>query len=691
MTNLSSAPLTSSRTFLPSMLSTAQLFTSAKPVFGNSPLRPPVCGVANPTRGEMPICAAVLSHVYACFSSTFFILTVCLQESRLSMTFAEPPSFLGGRCTPPAQKQLTPAEEMRIYCGYVRSRRRSRTGGQEHGDRAGADAQLSSSGGKAGKDSERPQSREGGLEREREGREQRRPQATLRAWIEPKPQPAGAPCQSSQPRDRATTDAQFASECLSPSSPSRRHPEPTGPRHPIHPLLQQQSRWHAGTSLEGRQGMEGSSREGTSHDGLEAGSRPRAVQRGEESDHPCGPRRESEDSGHRTWMADAGTCLELSTVGQQGAEALHQRRERPDPTSGSHPPPGSSSLPHLPAGSPSSVSCQKEPHGDGRCSSYHPGYGCWASDSAGTRDLRYHASPESIGHHSGCWHESSAGPPAALPTGELHPESARFCILQLKLRNPSNLCYMHSVVLSWLWCLAVCPISSTQVPEWIAMGLRRILQCPTLQLLYSHPTWCTLMQEWESPHRQHDAAEFVQYLHRRMLHPAPDFYWQARTTDDRRIHVEEAGCSPVICLPLSSDSLLDVQSLLNAWHTQAGIRALNGRTELVVMQLARYRDDCSKREDFIEHQSRVAVPVFVDLHTTHTNLLYFRLQAICIHLGTQVTSGHYQAILYDHQSCRSHLTDDNTPAVSISYASTVQRFNRSSYLLFYVLDNDIVA
>ena len=89
------------------------------------------------------------------------------------------------------------------------------------------------------------------------------------------------------------------------------------------------------------------------------------------------------------------------------------------------------------------------------------------------------------------------------------------------------------------------------------MGLRRILQCPTLQLLYSHPTWRTLMQEWESPHRQHDAAEFVQYLHRRMLCPVPDIYWQARTTDDRRIHVEEAGCSPVICLPLSSDSRHD--------------------------------------------------------------------------------------------------------------------------------------
>ena len=35
------------------------------------------------------------------------------------MTFAEPPSFLGGRGTPPAQKQLTPAEEMRIYCGVM--------------------------------------------------------------------------------------------------------------------------------------------------------------------------------------------------------------------------------------------------------------------------------------------------------------------------------------------------------------------------------------------------------------------------------------------------------------------------------------------------------------------------------------------------------------------------------------------
>ena len=35
------------------------------------------------------------------------------------MTFAEPPSFLGGRGTPPAQKQLTPAEEMRTYCGAM--------------------------------------------------------------------------------------------------------------------------------------------------------------------------------------------------------------------------------------------------------------------------------------------------------------------------------------------------------------------------------------------------------------------------------------------------------------------------------------------------------------------------------------------------------------------------------------------
>ena len=86
--------------------------------------------------------------------------------------------------------------------------------------------------------------------------------------------------------------------------------------------------------------------------------------------HPCGPGRESEDSGHRARMADAGACLELSAVGQQGAEALRQRGERPDPILGGHPTPGPSSLPDFSAG------CQKEPHGDGGCSSYYPGYGC---------------------------------------------------------------------------------------------------------------------------------------------------------------------------------------------------------------------------------------------------------------------------------------------------------------------------
>ena len=169
-----------------------------------------------------------------------------LQESHLSMTFAEPPSFLGGRGTPPAQKQLTPAEEMRVYCGIMSDpgaateMEDKNMGIEQEPMRSSHPLEE-----RPAKNSEGSKPGEGWLEWEREGREQRRPQATLRAWIQPKSKSARVPGESAQSRGRAATDAQPAPECLPSSSSSRGHLEFAGPRYPLHPLLQQQSRRYA--------------------------------------------------------------------------------------------------------------------------------------------------------------------------------------------------------------------------------------------------------------------------------------------------------------------------------------------------------------------------------------------------------------------------------------------------------------
>ncbi|CAE7803936.1 unnamed protein product [Symbiodinium sp. CCMP2592] len=245
-------------------------------------------------------------------------------------------------------------------------------------------------------------------------------------------------------------------------------------------------------------------------------------------------------------------------------------------------------------------------------------------------------------------------------------------------------------------------LSQSAITQTVGMNLRqdRLQRSPLANYIQSQlastSSSCSglahaRIQDWTAPHRQHDAAEFLQYMHSRSLFPQPDVYWQTRVEIDRHTCVEEEGNSPVICLSLSAAATHDTQSLINDWHTQAGTRALNGRTELVVIQLARYRDDCSKRDDHVAHQPRLAIPTFTDDHTTSTHLLYFRLQAICIHLGMQVTSGHYQAILYDHLSGQSFLTDDNVPASLIANVSEIEQFYRSNYLLFYVIDDRTVA
>ena len=97
------------------------------------------------------------------------------------------------------------------------------------------------------------------------------------------------------------------------------------------------------------------------------------------------------------------------------------------------------------------------------------------------------------------------------------------------------------------------------------------------------------MQRWRQPSRQHDAADFLLYLHQVLNAPCLQGLWQSY--DSGGILRDEGGVCPLILSGLreASNALLtSAQCHINGWHSQRHQHALVPGTEAVVLQLNRF-------------------------------------------------------------------------------------------------------
>ena len=154
------------------------------------------------------------------------------------------------------------------------------------------------------------------------------------------------------------------------------------------------------------------------------------------------------------------------------------------------------------------MSCQEKSDRAWRCSGSSC-HGCGSSHSTGSRNLRYNVSAEPISHPQMLGMKLRQDRMQRRPSRTM----SNLILLQLRLSNGSNLCYIHSFLLSRLCSTWFCPNVLNQVPDWIAEGLRPILHQTRLQALCpARMAHAFAGLEVPDPTRQHDAAEFAHYL-----------------------------------------------------------------------------------------------------------------------------------------------------------------------------------
>ena len=493
----------------------------------------------------------------------------------------------------------------------------------------------------------------------------------------------------------ASTPAADGGQFVQADSSTRGRSGSTGPGHSIRDLLLQSRARTAGETLEGRRDLE-------RHQGEAAGEHVVAshhghVHRGggdQKSGGMLGQFQRGDDSES---LADEAGKLELSTLGFRRQDAQDRCQQGSAPSSSG--PPGSPS----PGGTSSSAECRAPP---ALASSLD-------GDLGGLSDclrhgLRAEAAQEDtlMRTLSQCaitpagLIQRSSGQAAAIRSGESHSATDREALLALRLHNPSNMCYAHSFLCAWLWSCWPLSHPDRQVSPQARSFIQLLLQARTPVCLPNLWGWSHLTRAWQEPHRQHDVAEFAQFLVGALDITHVEVHWQARLQTFAGIDIAASESTSVLRLPVIP-SARDIQGLTNGRSNQGSVHALNEPLpRLAVVQIARF-DGASKDCTSIECQRVINFPVFTG-SMLETRAVAYTLEAVCLHRGAQAIQGHYRALLFPQNTSASsedvpmpdsvsssvncstaYLTDDDQCATPLAPSAYIPLLSREGYVCIY--------
>ena len=267
-------------------------------------------------------------------------------------------------------------------------------------------------------------------------------------------------------------------------------------------------------------------------------------------------------------------------------------------------------------------------------------------------------------------------------------EVTRSALAKARFGNDSNHCYSNAVLLAsyWAWSFTCSGSLLGRVLDRAILelcGKRRPLH------VWSLLPWRQMMREWASPGIQHDAAEFLQFLAGAappgMLHSA----WQARSIvqDEITITDQGAGCPLLLSVPSPASEHSTLQSMLDAWHSQASKHGFAAAPMSVVLQINRFQqvgDSWTKSTLRVQVPDTCSLPVFSNgLDVTFHR---FRFRAGVIHLGPTPHTGHYRSILKPSAGQTFFITDDGVPAAKVTRAQE-DMIRANLYLCFFTPDN----
>ena len=223
----------------------------------------------------------------------------------------------------------------------------------------------------------------------------------------------------------------------------------------------------------------------------------------------------------------------------------------------------------------------------------------------------------------------------------------------------------------------------------LSMAMRSISSRGRVHLLSLMP-WQQATLSWTHVHRQHDAAEFMQFL---LGYSQPVAFcgrWEARISRDDSSQGFElrdsGGCFAPIVVDISGGSL---QHCIYHWHIHGQLHALCSPPTFLFLQLKRFnRGDSGVCKDVtpvdIEAGSMVRFPCFHNSNDLSTYIVNYEVRGVIFHVGLELLTGHYRAALSSHEPSAPDggvflLTDDNRLASRVD--SRNDSVNSGGYLV----------
>ena len=232
----------------------------------------------------------------------------------------------------------------------------------------------------------------------------------------------------------------------------------------------------------------------------------------------------------------------------------------------------------------------------------------------------------------------------------------RISLRSLKLLNPGNWCYLNSAIRAMLWAHTSDAVSSQDVASERGFSVAGAQAIHTLREIPPTPLflpgmlpWRFMLSGWARARDQHDCAEFLHHLCRKLCSQAMNGDWCARRLEGDHVQqIEEAGCSQAISLELPPGERLSAQFLIHCWHTQHAVHALRRPPMLLMLQFSRYSfgpTGARKNHALINWPQTLNIPLFVDAGLDSCNITY-TVEAAILHHGDTITSGHYTTLLH---------------------------------------------
>ena len=318
------------------------------------------------------------------------------------------------------------------------------------------------------------------------------------------------------------------------------------------------------------------------------------------------------------------------------------------------------------------------------------------------RDVQNDATPLSQCSDTPGRHDCPASEIGPLPVGpERRPPGPAAvsldpsAVLTLKLQNRRSHCYANSSVLALMWSMTEPESSDRHRPDGVPVADRsfgRLIRwmgrgSATVEL-WEVKSWQRLVTTWENPHRQHDVAEFLQFLSRLFCVPAMLGAWHAlQSTAENVLQVCDHGHFWPLLVPAVLEASLipnqpytTLQRLVILWRNQAAVHAARSAETLPALfplQVNRFSEAGEKLRTVIQPSEAVYIPYFVE-DGIRTASCRYRLVAIIFHLGSSKLQGHYRTALLQHGRLQ-FITDDNVCATTVSDAVS-RLVNQNSYV-----------